>query len=165
MNGPPQDLAANTRGGMDDGQPGVSLAAAEAAVHAIRSQAIERGLRVTVAVVDAGATLKMLQRMDGTYLVSVELAVGKATTAARTGRATHEWNELLTSDPNLRWAATTSIEGLVIFGGGIVVKSGHDVIGGIGVSGASQEQDQELAELGLSALLAELDRFESGSTR
>lgn len=95
---------------------------------------------------DAGTPLYLV-RMTGARPLSVELASGKAVTAARTGRATHEWARMLDEDPSLARAAMASLPDLVLFGGGIPLRTGSAVIGAVGVSGASQADDQLLAEL------------------
>lgn len=131
----------------------LTSAAADAILDAVRDAAARQGLSVTVAVVDESAVLRAFHRMDGTALVSVELAMKKAATAARTRRSTADWSALLAGNDELRWAATTTIADLAIFGGGVVLTDGEGaVLGGLGVSGATQEQDAELAEAGRAVL-------------
>lgn len=142
---------------MTDPQAGyrgrLTCAQVDGAVAAVRKAATEAGLNVTTAVVDEAAVLRAFHRMDGASLISVELSLGKARTASSTGRATHRWADLLRDDDDLRRQATTSMPGLVLFGGGLPIKDRTGaLIGGLGVSGASQEQDLELAKAGLAAI-------------
>ncbi|SDT46465.1 heme-binding protein [Jiangella sp. DSM 45060] len=131
----------------------LTSAACDAILAAVREAAARQGLAVTVAVVDESAVLRASHRMDGTPLVSVELAMKKAKTAARTRRSTADWWALLAGNDELRWAATTAIADLAIFGGGVVLTDDDGtVVGGLGVSGATQEQDTQLADAGRAVL-------------
>lgn len=124
----------------------VTREAVTSAVDAAVEDARSRGLRVTVVVTDDAGVPVHLTRMTGARPLSVDLATRKALTAARTGRATHEWARMLEDDPALARAATTSLPDLVLFGGGVPVREGGAITGAVGVSGASQEDDQLLAE-------------------
>lgn len=123
-----------------------------AALVAVRA-AEARLLNVTVVFVDEHAIPVHLVRMPGARALSVDLATRKAETSARTGRATHEWAELLRADEDLARAALSSLPGLVLFGGGIPLRRDGEVIGAVGVSGAAQDDDQRLAALAAETLL------------
>lgn len=139
---------------------GLTAQAAQAALDAAMSTAAARGLSITVVVLDDAAVPVRLSRMDGARALSVDLAMRKAETAARTGRATHEWAGMLRGDEDLARSALASIPGLVLFGGGVPVRMLDVVIGAVGVSGAAQEEDQQLAELAVAALLRQLTQEE-----
>lgn len=131
----------------------LTCAQVDGAMTAVRRAAAEAGLHVTTAVVDEAAVLRAFHRMDGASLISVELSLGKARTASSTGRATHQWADLLRDDDDLRHQTATSIPGLVLFGGGLPIKDHTGaLIGGLGVSGARQDQDLQLAKAGLEAI-------------
>lgn len=134
--------------------------AAQAAVDAATAVAAARGLSITVVVLDDAAVPTRLSRMNGARALSVDLATRKAETAAFTGRATHEWAGMLRDDEDLARSALASMPGLVLFGGGVPVHRFDAVIGAIGVSGAAQDEDQQLAELAVAALLRQFTQEE-----
>lgn len=124
-----------------------AAAAAAAAVQAAES----RGIRINVAVVDAGGTLAAFLRMPGAFLHSVDIAIDKAYTAASFGFPTSQWMPLLAQDEALRMGLPERPR-LVVFGGGLPLREGESLIGGIGVSGGSAEQDEACARAGLQAI-------------
>lgn len=126
--------------------------AALRAVGAAVAKAVELGVRVNVAVVDVAGVQAAFVRMTGAPLHSMDIATDKAYTAVSFGLPTGQWHEALARhSPAVR-------QGLVLrprfvgFGGGrpIVVEGAR--IGGIGVSGGSEQQDEIIAEAGLQAL-------------
>ena len=103
-------------------------------------------------MVDAGANLKAFVRMDGAWLGSIDIAIKKAKTARFFDMPTGEIGKL--SQPG---GALYNIEhsngGLISFPGGIPIKNGNgDVIGAIGVSGSTVEDDHVVAEAGIKAI-------------
>ena len=129
----------------------ITAEAASAACHAALAHAAAQGLRINVAVTDASGTLAAFLRMPGAYLHSVEIAIDKAYTAASFGFPTSQWMAILAQDEALRLGLVQRPR-LVVFGGGLPVRDGDVLIGGIGVSGGSAEQDEACARAGLSAL-------------
>ncbi|MFZ3205219.1 MAG: heme-binding protein [Pseudomonas sp.] len=125
--------------------------AASAIARAAVAHAEELGVRIHVSVVDrAGLPLAYL-RMNGAFLHSQGIAEDKAYTAASFGFSTRDWLEVLGDNPRLRIGLPRR-ERLVVFGGGLPILLDGECIGGIGVSGASEEQDEACAESGLRAL-------------
>jgi len=127
------------------------LAAHAAAVAAVKAAEI-MSVRINVALVDASGVLTAFLRMPGAPLHSVEIAIDKAYTAASFGLPTSQWTAALQQhSPAVR-------EGLVLrprfvaFGGGLPIVEHGQRIGGIGVSGASEQQDEECAKAGLAAI-------------
>jgi uncharacterized protein GlcG (DUF336 family) len=127
----------------------ITVDAALAMVSAAVQKAKELGLKQVIAVCDDGGNLKAFARMDGASMLSIQVAQDKAYTAAGFGVATDKWYGLIKDDPGLLAGAPSQIKRLIIFGGGYPIKTGAEVIGGIGVSGASAEQDMEVAKAGL----------------
>jgi uncharacterized protein GlcG (DUF336 family) len=135
----------------------------EAAVTAARAavaHAERLGIRVNVAVVDPGGTLAAFLRMPGAPLHSVDIAIDKAYTAVSFGLATSQWHAVLQQH------SAAVREGLVLrprfvgFGGGLPILDGTGEgsggtgqrMGGIGVSGGSEQQDEDCARAGLAAI-------------
>ena len=126
--------------------------AALRAVQAASDHASALGIRIHVAVVDrAGLNLVFLS-MNGAFLHSADIARDKAYTAAGFGFPTGQWLQVLGDNERLR-IGIPARERLVVFGGGLPVLLDTQCIGGIGVSGGSEEQDEACAEAGLRAML------------
>ena len=132
----------------------ITLEQAQKALQAAIKKAEELELKMNIAVVDAGANLVVFARMDGAWLGSVDIAIKKARTARFFDMNTGEIGKL--SQPG---GALFNIEhsngGLISFPGGIPVKnSDSSIIGAIGVSGSTVENDHTVASAGMEALAA-----------
>jgi uncharacterized protein GlcG (DUF336 family) len=105
-----------------------------------------------IAIVDAGANLKAFLRMDGAWLGSIDIAIRKARTARFFDMNTGEIGKLSQPGGPL-YNIEHSNGGLITFPGGIPLKNAQgDVIGGIGVSGSTVENDHAVAEAGARAV-------------
>lgn len=115
-----------------------------------RAEAIQ--VPVNIAVVDAGGHLKAFVRMDDAFLGSIDIATRKARTARYFNMSTAELGKLAQPGQSLYGIESTN-DGLVIFGGGVLLKDASDVIvGSIGVSGGSVAEDENIAAAGARAL-------------
>jgi len=130
----------------------VSLSAAQQVVDAARKKAEEIDVPMNIAVVDAGNNLTAFARMDGAWLGSIDIAQSKAYTARSFDMSTKDLAPLCQPDQPLFGIHASNQGRLIIFAGGIPLKSGDEIIGAIGVSGGSVEQDHEVAEAGVAAL-------------
>lgn len=131
---------------------GVTLTQAQAVVEAARAKAEEIGVPMNIAVVDAGNNLSTFVRMDGAWLGSIDIAQNKAYTARAFDMSTKDLAPLCQPNQPLFGINASNQGRLIIFAGGIPLESGGDVIGAVGVSGGSVEQDHEVAEAGVAAL-------------
>lgn len=133
--------------------PGISAEAAAAAVQAAVRHAEANGWRINVAVADRGGNLVAFLRMPGAFLHSINIAIDKAYTAASFGFSTKDWMSLVGADEGMKLGFSAQPR-LIVFGGGlpIRVEGADEWIGGIGVSGASEAQDEECARAGLAAI-------------
>ncbi|MGB1562609.1 MAG: GlcG/HbpS family heme-binding protein, partial [Sinimarinibacterium flocculans] len=113
------------------------------------------GVRVNIAVVDCGGNLSGFLRMPGAFLHSIEIAIDKAYTAASFGLPTSEWHRALAQEPAAVRDGLPRRPRFVGFGGGLPLRIGGAAIGGIGVSGASEEQDELCARAGCEAIGAD----------
>lgn len=129
----------------------ITAEAANAAVVAAVAKAGALGLRINVAVTDPAGVLVAFLRMPGAFLHSVDIAVDKAYTAAGFGFPTSQWEAMLAGNDALRWGMPHRPR-IVVFGGGLPIREGGTLIGGIGVSGGSAEEDEICARAGLAAL-------------
>ena len=132
---------------MDD----ITLKQANAAVAAAVAKAEQIGVRMNIAVVDAGANLKAFARMDGAWLGSIDISIRKARTARFFDMNTGDIGKLSQPGESL-FGIEHSNGGLITFPGGVPIR-GKDgtVIGGIGVSGSAVENDHAVAEAGAAA--------------
>lgn len=124
---------------------------AKAAVKAAIAKSGELGVKMNIAVVDAGANLKAFVRMDGAWLGSVDIAIKKAKTARFFNMNTGEIGKLSQPGGPL-YNIEHSNDGLISFPGGVPIKSGGQIIGAIGVSGDSVENDHAVAEAGAAVV-------------
>ena len=129
----------------------MTLGQANAAVAAALAKAQELDTKMNIAVVDAGANLKAFSRMDGAWLGSIDIAIRKARTARLFDMNTGEIGKLSQSGGSL-FGIEHSNGGLITFPGGVPIRSqGGMVIGAIGVSGSTVENDHAVAEAGATA--------------
>jgi uncharacterized protein GlcG (DUF336 family) len=129
----------------------ITSEAANAAVNAAVAEARELGIQINVAVADSGGNLAAFLRMPGAFLHSIDIAIDKAYTAASFGFATSEWQGALPAGSLLRESILQRSR-LVAFGGGVPIEIDGVGIGAIGVSGGSEEQDEQCARAGIAAL-------------
>src|SRR5713226_7989300 len=125
----------------------LTLGLAKRLVAAAEAEAKKRGATVVIAVVDDGGQLILLERLDDTQVASVEVAIGKARTAAIFRRPSKLFEEQV---KNGRIAAL-ALPGATPLQGGIPITFEGKVIGAIGVSGESPAQDEEVAIAGANA--------------
>jgi uncharacterized protein GlcG (DUF336 family) len=130
----------------------LAAGAAHAALGAAVAEAERLGVRVNVALVDACGVLAAFLRMPGAPLHSVDIAVDKAYTAVSFGLPTSRWTDVLQSHSAAVRQGLVLRPRFVAFGGGLPVVDDGQLVGGIGVSGASEEQDEAIARAGLVAM-------------
>lgn len=132
---------------------GITWKAAMTAAQAAVCHAQANGWKINVAVVDRAGNLMAFLRMPGAYLHSINLAIDKAYTAASFGFSTKDWMNMIGHDEGMKLGFANQPR-LIVFGGGLPISLENDWIGGIGVSGASEAQDEDCARIGLAALAA-----------
>ena len=136
--------------------PQLSLEAALRAVHAAVLRCREEGYRVSAAVVSAEGVLRALARDQGAGPHTVDSSTRKAYTAASLKVPTQELAELVARKPQVQGLRDMN-ESILILGGGLPIRAGGRVIGGIGVGGApGAHLDEACARAGLRALKKEL---------
>ena len=129
----------------------VTLGAALAVIEAARKRAEKVGVPMNIAVVDDGANLVAFVRMDRAWLGSIEIAQDKAWTARAFDISTKELASMSQPKQPLFGIAETHRGRVIIFAGGIPLKAGGEVVGAVGVSGGTPDQDHEVAEAGAAA--------------
>jgi len=129
----------------------IKLDQAEAVSLAAKQKAKEIGVPMNIAIVDAGANLKAFHRMDNAWLGSVDISIKKAKTARFFDMESGAIGGLSQPGGPL-YNIEVSNGGLISFPGGIPIKDSEgNIVGAIGVSGGSVEQDREVAQAGVAA--------------
>lgn len=117
---------------------------------AAEEKAKEMGVPVVFAAVDMGGNPVLLHRMEDSLLASVDIALNKAYTAASLKTATHELAGVSRPGDSLYGVQNTNNNRIVIFGGGFPYKYNGRIVGAIGVSGGTVEEDMEIATSALN---------------
>lgn len=129
----------------------ITLEKAEQMIAAAKKKATELETKMNIAIVDGGANLVAFARMDDAWLGSVDIAIKKAKTARYFDMNTGDIGQISQPGGTL-FNIEHSNDGLISFPGGIPVKdSNGDIIGAIGVSGSTVENDHKVAEAGTNA--------------
>lgn len=129
-----------------------SLSIIKKIAEAAEKKAAEIGVPIVFAAVDTGGNLNLLHRMDESLLASIDIAVNKAYTALSLKMPTDELSGPANPGGILYGITATNNSRIVPFGGGYPVYNDRAVIGGIGISGGTVEQDMEIAKHALSIL-------------
>jgi uncharacterized protein GlcG (DUF336 family) len=130
----------------------VTIDDAQAAIEAAREMALETGTKMCIAIVDSGANLKAFHRMDDAWVGSIDIAIKKAKTAVFFGMPTGQIGKLSQPGGPL-FGIEHSNDGLITFPGGLPIVDKEGVlVGAIGVSGSSVENDHTVAQAGAKVL-------------
>jgi uncharacterized protein GlcG (DUF336 family) len=130
----------------------IDLGQARAVVDAARSKAADLDTLMNIAVVDAGGNLKAFDRMDGAWLGSVDISIKKARTARLFDMSTGDIGQLSQPGGPL-YNIEVSNGGLITFPGGVPLRnSAGEIIGAIGVSGSTVDNDHTVAAAGADAV-------------
>ena len=130
----------------------VTLADAKRMLSAAETKAASLGIPYNIAIVDAGGHLVAFVRQDDALIGSIDLAIDKAVTARLFDKTTSELATLAQSGKPLFGIQESNAGKVVIFGGGIPIVSRGSIIGAVGTSAGTVEQDIEVAEAAIAAL-------------
>jgi uncharacterized protein GlcG (DUF336 family) len=133
----------------------LSLDEARQIIAAGEEKAEALGVPYNLAVVDAGGNLISHVRMDGAWLGSIDISIHKAWTARAFDMATEDLAKMAQSGKPLFGINSTNHDRVVIFAGGMPVKRGDVVVGAVGASGGTVDQDQKVVEAAVAALPSE----------
>lgn len=126
----------------------LNLAAAKRIAAAAEAEAVKNKWNVVIAILDEGGHLLYLQRADGTQVGSVDVAIAKAQSAVKFKRPTKALEDALAGGRQ----AILALPGAVPVEGGLPLMVGADLIGAIGVSGVTSQQDGQIAAAGAAEL-------------
>lgn len=129
----------------------VTLEDARKVIAAAEKKAIEIGQPMNIAVVDSGGNLVAHVRMDGAWIGSIDISIKKAWTSRAFDIPTQDLATHSQSGGQFFGIHASNDGKVMIFAGGIPLEKEGKVVGGIGVSGGSGEQDHQVAEAGVAA--------------
>src|SRR6202162_1028208 len=129
----------------------ITLDKAQPIIAAAIAKAKKIGQPMNIAIVDAGANLIAFMRMDGAWLGSIDIAINKAFTAKAFDISTLELGRNSQPGDQFFGIHVSNHTRVMIFAGGIPVKANGQIVGAVGVSGGSGEQDQAVAEAVVAA--------------
>lgn len=130
----------------------ITLEQAQAAVAAAIAKSDELGVKMDIAIIDSGTNLTAFARMDGAWIGSIDIAMKKARTARYFNMPTGAIGGLSQPGGSL-FGIEHSNGGLISFPGGVPIENAAgEVIGAIGVSGSTVEDDHAVAEAGAAAV-------------
>ncbi len=133
--------------------PRLTLQGARLVMASAARKAASIGVPMDIAVVDDGGHLLVFNRMDGAKLSSIDIAISKAWTAACTRRPTHEYAEIASPGKPAYGIHVSNNGRFMIVGGGLPITLDGHVVGGIGCSSGTVQQDRDVAMAGYEALL------------
>jgi uncharacterized protein GlcG (DUF336 family) len=126
----------------------ITLEGAKRILAAAETEARKNNWNVAIAVVDESGNLIAFQKLDDTQVGSIDIAIGKARTAARMKRPTKALEDAVAGGRTVMLA----VEGIVPLEGGVPVTVDGRIIGAVGVSGVTSQQDAQVASAGAAAL-------------
>jgi uncharacterized protein GlcG (DUF336 family) len=129
----------------------VTLQEAEIIIAAAKAKAEAIGQPMNIAIVDSGGNLVAHVRMDGAWIGSIDISINKAFTSRAFDIATDELGKNSNPGDQFYGIHISNHGRIMIFAGGLPLKRNERVVGAIGVSGGSGEQDRAVAEAGLAA--------------
>lgn len=130
----------------------LTLEGAKIILAASEDKAKEIGVPMSIAIVDEGCNLITFENMDGAKITSIDIAMNKAFTAAGSRKGTHEYAEVASPGKPAFGIHVSNQGRFTIFGGGLPILIKGEVVGGVGCSSGTAEQDREVAQAGLAAL-------------
>ena len=132
-------------------QTRINLENAKKLIEKIEQEAERRGAKAVIAICTPEGNPVAVHAMDGAFLVSFEAAMKKAYTSVAVQMPTIELAKM--AQPGQTFYGVDKLKDVVTFGGGVPIKDGNRIIGGIGVSGGTGEEDHSLAQYGASLYL------------
>lgn len=129
--------------------PPISLARAEAVIHAAVAEAKKRNWKMNVAVADSGGNLVAFERMDGAMLASIQIAIHKARVAATFRRPTKVIEEGVNM---MHLNYLLAFDDIIASRGGVPLIEQGKIIGAIGSSGGADSQDEVVSKAGVAVL-------------
>lgn len=132
----------------------ITLELAKKIVAAAEAEALKNKLTMVITIIDDGGNLVYLEKMDNTQLGSIEVALEKAHTALFFKRPTKVYEDMVTNGRN----TIIGIRNIIPIEGGLPLVVDEQIIGAIGVSGGTPQQDGSIAKAGIEVLSTRIDK-------
>ncbi|HLE26370.1 MAG TPA: heme-binding protein [Thermodesulfobacteriota bacterium] len=139
--------------------PKLTLDDAKIIVDGAEKKAKEIGVDMDIAVVDDGGNLLAFYRMDKAKITSIDVAINKAFTAAGARKATHEYAEIAGAGGPAFGIHVSNRGRFMIFGGGLPIFVDGHIVGGVGCSSGTVEEDRIVAQAGIDTLMKHLKKY------
>ena len=136
--------------------PKLTLSDARIIMAAAEQKSREIGVDMDIAITDDSGSLLMFHRMDNARITSIDVAISKAFTAAAARRSTRSYGEVSQSGGPAFGIHVSNQGRFMIVAGGLPIFVDEQIVGGVGCSSGHPDQDEEVAQAGIDALLAEL---------
>ena len=136
--------------------PKLTLSDARIIMAAAEEKAREIGVDMDIAITDDSGSLLMFHRMDNARITSIDVAISKAFTAAAARRSTRSYGEVSQSGGPAFGIHVSNQGRFMIVAGGLPIFVDEQIVGGVGCSSGHPDQDEDVAQAGINALLAEL---------
>ena len=130
----------------------LTLEGAKTILEASEVKANEIKVPMSIAIVDDGCNLLAFERMDGAKITSIDIAINKAFTAAGSRKGTHEYADVASPGKPAFGIHVSNQGRFTIFGGGLPILINGEIVGGVGCSSGTAEQDRQVAQAGITAL-------------
>ena len=134
----------------------ITLDLAQSVAQKVREKAEKMGVKAVVAISNRAACPVLVESMDDAYIASYDIALNKAYTSAALKMSTAQLKKLSQPGEPLYGIQFTNSNKIVIFGGGEPVMDGECLVGGVGVSGGTEEEDTFLGEFAAKVAEEEL---------
>lgn len=129
----------------------LSLEIVKAMAKAAEEKALEINVPVVISAVDKGANLMLMHRMEDAFVTSIDISINKAFTSACLKQGTHEIVDAVQPGASLYGLQLTNNARIVPFGGGLPIIVDGNVVGAVGVSGGTVEEDMLIAQTAVDA--------------
>ncbi len=136
--------------------PKLTLSDARIIMAAAEQKSREIGVDMDIAITDDSGSLLMFHRMDNARITSIDVAISKAFTAAAARRSTRSYGEVSQSGGPAFGIHVSNQGRFMIVAGGLPIFVDEQIVGGVGCSSGHPDQDEEVAQAGINALLTSL---------
>lgn len=138
--------------------PKLTLNDAQVIMQACVAKAEEIAVDMDIAITDDSGNLLMFQRMDGARITSIDISMGKSFTASAARKSTRAYGEISVPGKPAFGINTSNQGRFSIVAGGLPLFAGEQIVGGVGCSSGTPDQDEVVAQAGVDAFLSQINQ-------